>query len=83
MLLKITLPNLNFSENIAAVREPLTTDEERILAYLTTNEYIIRGDVDKLLGVSQSTSNRILRRMVERRMIAQDGAGKNTKYIKR
>lgn len=79
---KITLPNLNFSVNAAAY-EPPTADEERILSYLVANEYIVRSDVDKLLGVSQSTSNRILKRMLERQMIVQNGTGKNTKYTKR
>lgn len=80
---KITLPNLNFSENIAATHKQLTADEERILAYLTANEHMVRGEVDKLLGVSQATSSRILKRMLEKRVIAQEGSGKNTKYIKR
>lgn len=78
---KITLPNLNFETNSSPIQKPLTTDEERILHYLTDHEYIIRSEVDKLLGVSLSTSNRILKKMVEKRLISQDGTGKNTKYI--
>lgn len=80
---KITLPNLNFETNTSSIQEPLTTDEERILHYLADHEYIVRGEVDKLLGVSLSTSNRILKKMVEKRMITQNGTGKNTKYIKK
>lgn len=80
---KITLPNLNFETNSSSTQEPPTANEERILHYLADHECIVRSDVDKLLSISQSTSNRILKKMVEKRMLLQDGTGKNTKYIKR
>ena len=80
---KITLPNLNFSTNTSTVREPLSEEEERILAYIATKEYIVRSEIDKLLGISQSTSNRILKKMVAKNLIAQAGSGKNTKYVKK
>ena len=80
---KITLPNLNFSTNTSTAHEPLSEEEERILAYIVTKEYIVRSEIDKLLGISQSTSNRILKKMVEKDLIDQDGIGKNTKYVKK
>lgn len=80
---KITLPNLNFAEKAVAPKEPPTEEEGRILAYLSTKAYIVRSEVDKLLGISQSTSSRILKRMLEKNFIAQEGTGKNTKYIKK
>ena len=80
---KITLPNLNFLANSSTVREQLADEEECILAYIATKEYIIRSEIDKLLGLSQSTSNRILKKMVEKDLIVQNGKGKNTKYVKK
>ena len=44
--------------------------------------YIVRGDVDLLLGVSQATSNRILKRMVTDGLLYRDGSGRKTKYKK-
>lgn len=78
---KITLPNLNYSSHPAPVYEPPTVNEERILSLLSSRESIVREDVDALLGVSQSTSNRILKRMMEKQFILQSGSGKNTRYI--
>lgn len=80
---KITLPNLNFAKKAVVLNDPPTEEETRILAYLSTKAYIVRSEVDKLLGISQSTSNRILKRMLEKNLIAQEGTGKNTKYIKK
>ncbi len=80
---KITLPNLNFETNNPSTQEPLSVEEESILNYLTDHEFIVRAEVDKLLGVSQATSNRILKKMVDKQILAQNGTGKNTKYIKK
>lgn len=70
-----------YNNDIMTQDAPLTA-EERILGYVDKNGYIIRNDVDKLLGVSQSTANRILKRMVNGGLILQDGNGRNTKYMK-
>lgn len=81
---KITLPNRNTSIKLNnIVLDELKTDEERILDFISTNGYIVRNDVDKLLNVSQSTANRILKRMVGAGLIYQNGNGKNTKYMKK
>ena len=80
---KISLPNLNFETNNPSTQEPLSVEEESILNYLTDHEFIVRAEVDKLLGVSQATSNRILKKMVDKQILAQNGTGKNTKYIKK
>ena len=77
---KITLPNMNFAAENAAP-EFLTADEKRILGYIKENGFIVRGDVERLIDTSQSTANRILKRMAEKRLIVQDGSGKNTKYM--
>ena len=58
------------------------SNEERILSFVASNGYIVRGDVDLLLGVSQATSNRILKRMVTDGLLYRDGSGRKTKYKK-
>lgn len=83
---KITLPNRNASVNaktiVADSNEP-KSNEQRILEFLDTTEYIVRSDVDKLLDVSQATANRILKRMANEGFIYQEGSGRKTRYKKK
>lgn len=82
---KITLPNRNFINKADAVRSNVNipaTNEERILELINSAGYIIRSDVDKMLNISQSTSNRILKRMISEGLIYQEGSGRTTKYRK-
>ena len=60
-----------------------TPYDKSIIEFIDANKYIVRSDVDKLLNVSQATSNRILKRLVENGTLYQVGNGKNTKYIKK
>lgn len=46
------------------------------------NGFAVRSDVEVLLGVSQATANRMLKRMMSYGMTIQEGAGKRTKYTK-
>lgn len=80
---KITLPNLNFEPDRPAAQHARSVEENIILDYLDDHGHIVRSDVDALLDISQSTSNRILKRMVEKGLLVQNGTGKNTKYVKR
>ena len=74
---KITLPN----RNAVKASAPATSGPEaKIIAYLKEHSSIVRSEVDELLGVSQATSSRILKRLVKENKIAQDGSGRNTKY---
>lgn len=58
------------------------SDEERILDFITSSGHIVRSDIDKLLNVSQPTSNRILKKMIKEELIQKIGKGKNTRYTK-
>lgn len=80
---KITLPNLNsvVKENWTEVDLDKENDE-LILDFIKRNGSIVRKDVEKLLGVSQATSVRILKDMISKGLIHQVGNGKNIKYIK-
>lgn len=73
---KITLPN----RNSTVPASPETSPEAKILAYLKEHGTFVRSEVDTLLDVSQTTSSRILRRMVSQGLIAQEGGGRKTKY---
>jgi ATP-dependent DNA helicase RecG len=76
---KITLPNRNAEP--APVSAP-AGPEEIILAYLSAHNTLVRSDVDTLLGVSQSTASRILKRMVSDGLIYKEGNGRRTVYRK-
>ncbi|MCI5690098.1 MAG: putative DNA binding domain-containing protein [Clostridiales bacterium] len=75
---KVTLPNCN-----AAAKEPPQTNEEKILDVLAQAGAITRSEVDTLLNVSQSTANRILKRMVREGLLVQEGRGRMTRYQKK
>lgn len=80
---KITLPNRNamFSKASETFSMPMSY-EDQVLAFVEKNGHIVRGEADKLLGVSQSTSNRILKRMVTEGTLCQVGSGRKTMYKK-
>lgn len=73
---RITLPNQNLETNT----EALSGSEQLILTYLQNHAFITRPEVDALLDVSQTTASRILRRMLRKGRIVQEGSGRNTKY---
>ena len=77
---KVTLPNRNAGRRVAPAAESPKYEVEKILTFIKANGQITRSDIDKLLGVSQSTSSRILKNMVNEGLICQDGSGRNTKY---
>ncbi|MBQ4157785.1 MAG: putative DNA binding domain-containing protein [Clostridia bacterium] len=81
---KITLPNRNTAvKSKEAASNVPTSNDTVILDYVERNGEITRSDVEALLNISTSTSNRILRAMVHKGLIHQVGSGKNTKYKKR
>lgn len=74
---KITLPNRNSGK---LAETPAGDAEQEILAYLAVHETLVRSDVDKLLDMSPSTSNRVLKRMVDAGLIEKAGNGSKTRY---
>ena len=78
---KITLPNRNAGANhTETLIGTVKGDEKRILDFIGSHGHIVRRDVDQLLDVSQATANRILKHMVAKGLIYQDGNGRKTKY---
>ena len=58
------------------------TPQQLILRILDTGGAIARQDVQQLLGVSQTTAGRILKKMVDDGILMKEGKGKNTVYYK-
>lgn len=84
---KITLPNVNFAkeQNLIRNRRDLIQTElhprEYVLReYCRRNGYIVRGDVEALLMVSQSTAINLLRNYVAKGIFIKVGSGRGTKY---
>lgn len=92
---KITLPNINaiheavgvsVSETEATVdsdgrmKLPLSAEEERILEYVRENGYVTRNDVVSLLEVSASTAARLVKKLVGKNLLKQNGKARSTKY---
>ena len=80
---KVTLPNLNFrGETKEPERLGPKNDEniEKVFTLVTEQGFATRKEIEKLLGISQTTCGRLLRQMIENGQIVQEGKGKNTHY---
>lgn len=92
---KIILPNINMeleekkilSEQITLNKqleektEKLQNRKSEILEYIKMNGEITREDTEELLGISASTTLRILKKMVEDGILLKQGKARNEKYI--
>lgn len=79
---KIILPNLNHQGSRDEKQQLRTEDSsERIVIELAKDQGVVtRKQVERLLGIGQTTSGRLLRKMTERGELIQEGKGKNTHY---
>ena len=41
---------------------------------------VTRKEIEKMLGIGQTTSGRLLKKMMENGQLVQEGRGKNTHY---
>lgn len=83
---KIILPNVNAQHKAEEGTEPkaissLSEGENIVLEFIKSKGSVTRNDVEKRLEVSASTASRLLRRMVEKNVLAQHGKGRGVKYI--
>lgn len=74
---KIMLPNKNINMN----NNSLSEQEKKVLDLVEERTQIVRKDVENLLNVSQTMAGRILRQMVNEKVLVKKGNGKNTSYI--
>lgn len=83
---KIILPNINYKQNnnlYISSPEMKYCDENILLKYLNDNQSISRKEVETLMGLSQSSAGRILKKMVDEGKLIQFGGSKNIKYMLR
>ena len=59
---------------------PLSDGEEKVLEYARTHGSVTRNEVIKLLEVSASTASRVLKKMVKRNLLKQNGKARSTNY---
>lgn len=93
---KIILPNRNANkpkgeERISMVEEAsprfakevykADTPESRVLALAREKGIFRRKDAELVLGISQATCGRLLKRMVSDGLVVQQGKGKSTRYV--
>lgn len=80
---KIILPNLNVcaeQEKTNAVLSENSTEEDAVIVLAKEQKTFTRKDVEKVLGVSQTTCGRLLKQMVGKGQIVQEGRSRNTHY---
>lgn len=80
---KIILPNLNAyiepeKPDIASSKN--SVEEEAVIALAKEQETFTRKDVEKALGIPQTTCGRLLKQMIEKGQIVQEGRSRNTHY---
>jgi len=73
---KITLPNANIT------RTPLLSENElSVISILERQGYTTRKEVEEAVSVSQATAGRLLKNLVDKKLIALVGRGKNRRYV--
>ncbi|MCL2865324.1 MAG: putative DNA binding domain-containing protein [Lachnospiraceae bacterium] len=82
---KIALPNRNFYvekeiEQIVEKDFNKTEREEQVLGLFNTRKFIVRKDVEKIVGVSQATAIMLLREMLQKGLLEKVGDGRLVKY---
>lgn len=80
---KIILPNLNVhteQEETITDRPAGNIHEDAVIALANEQGTFTRKDVQKALGISQTTCGRLLRQMIMNRQIVQEGKSRNTHY---
>lgn len=86
---KIVLSNLNYSTNTAdeSISEAGTVyslreaNEKNLLNILQEQQIVTRQEVQALLGVSQSTALRLLKKLLANNKIVKLNGGRTTSYI--
>ena len=80
---KIILPNLNAMPEPARqmqVNPEEGTLEEKVIALTKQRGFVTRKEIEILLGIGQSSCGRLLKKLIEKGLLIQEGKGKNTHY---
>ena len=76
----LVLDRENLRGILLAAEEDYRDNEKKIEKYLNLRGLISRNEVERLLDVSQATSNRILRKMESEGKLIREGKGRSTRY---
>lgn len=80
---KLTLPNCNIGREIESEQtDGLSDKEKQVLTLLKHAESITRKDIQKALGISQSSAITILKKLTAQELLHKNGSGKNTRYVR-
>ena len=79
---KVILPNLNasYENHPAKMRNQENENELKVIDLVEQQGTITRRETEILLGISQTTSGRLLKKMIQKGQLIQNGRGKNTFY---
>lgn len=80
---KLILPNLNVyaeQEQQDAAPRGNSLEEDAVIALAEERGTFTRKDVEKVLGISQTTCGRLLKQMIGKGKIVQEGRSRNTHY---
>ena len=73
--------NVQTETKKTVVNKPAEEDQEEMILSLAKKQgTFTRKDVQEELGISQSTSGRLLKKMIGNGQIIQEGKGRNTHY---
>lgn len=76
---KVVLPKMAAAAAVNAGNRQ--DDTGLVLSHIREHGSIVRQEVEALLGVKTSAANRLLKRMMDDKLIAVTGKGKNTRYV--
>lgn len=80
---KVILPNLNIhaeQEKQDVAPSESSVEKDAVIALAKEQEIFTRKDVEKALGISQTTCGRLLKQMIGTGQIVQEGRSRNTHY---
>jgi ATP-dependent DNA helicase RecG len=81
---KVTLPNTNFLPEVSVEVEDeddgLSNNERKVMRYLARCDTASRREMEAAIGLSQTTTIRVLNALVDKELILKLGGGKNTRY---
>ena len=77
---KIILPNLNVQTEKKQLSNEGDSQAEKVIQLVRKQGMVTRKEVEKLLGTGQTTSGRLLKKMMKNGQLIQEGRGKKTHY---
>ncbi|WP_269145126.1 DUF977 family protein [Pectinatus frisingensis] len=77
---KIILPNLNAQTEKEQISDERDSQEEKVIQLARKQGMVTRQEVEKLLGIGQTTSGRLLKKIMKNGQLIQEGKGKITHY---